>query len=79
MSKEVLKDVRDQSKHCWDEICKLRRQMELLYQDGVKLSDPRMLDLSRKATEYGQLLVALDTGYEEILLLETPEAPIVEE
>ena len=59
----------------WDTLCKLRSQLNQLYDSGEPLSSERMVRVGIDASEHGRRLIELDRQYEDLILADLPSEP----
>lgn len=57
----------------WSTICRLRDELNKLYDQGEPLSSEHMIRLGIDVDRHGQRLIELDRQYEDLLLSDLPD------
>lgn len=73
MSKNELQQVKRSVEDHWNAICKLRQELNGLYEQGEPLTSEKMIRMGIEIDRHGKQLVNLDRRYEYLVLAELPE------
>lgn len=57
----------------WKAICKLKRELDALYEQGEPFTSEKMIRAEMEIDRHGKQLIELDRRYEDMLLAELPE------